>query len=112
MRLLTLAVLLVALFPGVVDPAKASAAYPVSQAGPGFLDVSSDPPAKVIIDDTDTGKITPQPHLALKAGHHKLTLVTLDGAHKRTLGFTIEAGETRKFTVHLTSQQATRHAAL
>lgn len=70
-------------------------------AGTGFLDVSSDPPAKVIIDDADTGKLTPQPHLELRLGHHRLTLARLDGGRSRTFGFEIEAGRTRKFTVHL-----------
>jgi hypothetical protein len=72
-----------------------------AETGTGFLDVSSDPPAKILIDDTDTGKVTPQPHLELKVGHHKLTLVRLDGGHNRSLGFTIAAGQTRKFTLHL-----------
>jgi|HubBroStandDraft_1064217.scaffolds.fasta_scaffold00828_10 hypothetical protein len=74
---------------------------PGAETGTGFLDVSSDPPAK---DDADTGKGTPQPHLELSVGHHKLTLVRLDGGHNRTLGFKIEAGDTRKFTLHLAPQ--------
>ena len=53
----------------------------------GFLDVGSSP-RRVSIDDADTKTITPQSHLALKAGHHKLTLVTLDGARKRSLAST------------------------
>jgi hypothetical protein len=69
----------------------------------GFLDVSSDPPAKIAIDGADTGKVTPQGHLELKAGHHKLTLVTLDGARSRSIGFTVEAGQTTKLTIHLAS---------
>ncbi len=72
-----------------------------AQTGTGFLDVSSDPPAKLFIDDVDTGKLTPQPRFELKVGHHKLSLVRLDGGPARTFGFTIEAGETWKFTVHL-----------
>jgi hypothetical protein len=82
-------------------PSRSRAADP--QADVGFLDVSSDPPAKIIVDDADTGKVTPQPHLELKAGHHKLTLVTLDGARKRTLGFNVEAGRTTKLSMHLAS---------
>ena len=69
----------------------------------GFLDIASDPPAKITIDDADTGKLTPQPRLELPVGHHKVTLVTTDGAHKRTLGFNIQAGETTKLTLHLSS---------
>jgi hypothetical protein len=67
----------------------------------GFLDVSSEPAAHVLIDDVDTKAVTPQPHLELKAGHHKLTLVTLDGARKRTMGFNVEAGQTTKLAIHL-----------
>ena len=65
------------------------------------LDVESDPVAKILIDAVDTGKLTPEKHLHVRPGRHKLTLVTLDGRRQRTLGFAIEAGETRKFTVHL-----------
>jgi hypothetical protein len=69
----------------------------------GFLDIGSDPPAKISIDDADTGKVTPQPRLELKVGHHRLTLVTVDGSHKRTIGFNIEAGQVTKLTLHLSS---------
>ena len=66
----------------------------------GFLDVASDPPdAKILIDDGDVGQTTPQHHLPVRAGHHRLTLVTKDGAHKRSLGFTIDAGQTKKLTL-------------
>jgi len=71
------------------------------QADTGYLDVASDPPAKIAIDGADTGQVTPQSHVPLKAGHHKLGLVTLDGAHSRTIGFTVQAGQTTKLTVHL-----------
>jgi hypothetical protein len=73
------------------------------KASTGFLDIESDPPAKITIDDADTGKVTPQPHLELPEGHHRLTLVTKDGAHKKTIGFSIKAGETTKLTLHLAS---------
>ncbi len=72
-----------------------------SQTEAGFLNVGSDPPARVIIDDADTKTVTPQPHLELPAGHHKLTLVTLDGTRKRTIGFNVEAGQTTTLTIHL-----------
>lgn len=67
----------------------------------GFLQVASDPPAHILIDDADTRAITPQTHMELKAGHHKLTLVTLDGGRKRTIGFNIEKGQTTTLTIHL-----------
>ncbi|HEY5145537.1 MAG TPA: hypothetical protein VII82_02160 [Polyangiaceae bacterium] len=71
------------------------------QTDTGILEVSSDPPAHVLIDDVDTKTVTPQGHLELKAGHHKLTLVTLDGSRKRTLGFNVEIGQTTKLSIHL-----------
>jgi hypothetical protein len=68
----------------------------------GFLDVSSDPSsAKILIDDVDVGQATPQHHLAVNAGHHRLTLVTSNGAHKLTVGFSVEAGQTKKLTLYL-----------
>jgi PEGA domain-containing protein len=68
----------------------------------GFLDVSSEPSgAKIVIDDADLGQTTPQHHLPVNAGHHRLTLVTSDGAHKLTVGFTVEAGKTKKLTLYL-----------
>jgi hypothetical protein len=70
----------------------------------GYLDITSDPPgAKIVIDEKDTGSATPQAHLPLAAGHHKLLLITPDGAHRRGLGFTVEAGQTTKLTIHLAS---------
>jgi hypothetical protein len=81
----------------------ASPERPESQPDSGLLDVSSDPPAHIAIDDVDTKAVTPQPHLELKAGHHKLTLVTLDGSRKRTLGFNIESGQTTRLSIHLSS---------
>ena len=68
----------------------------------GFLDVSSEPTgAKILIDDADLGQTTPQHHLPVRVGHHRLTLVTSDGAHKLTVGFTVDAGQTKKLTLYL-----------
>jgi hypothetical protein len=81
-----------------------AATSPADRAGQtdsGTLDVASDPPARIVIDDADTKTVTPQLHVELKAGHHKLTLITLDGARRRTIGFNIEAGQTTKLTIHL-----------
>jgi hypothetical protein len=83
----------------VVPPAPHRAA----DADTGYLDVSSDPPAKIFVDDADTGKTTPATHLPLKIGHHKLLLVSPDVGKKRSIGFTIEAGQTTKLSIHLAS---------
>ncbi|HEV3189862.1 MAG TPA: PEGA domain-containing protein [Polyangiaceae bacterium] len=103
MRRLVAAVVMGAALVGGSGRAAAAEPIPASETDVGYLDIASDPPAKVLIDDADTGKVTPQTHFAVKAGHHKLTLVTLDGARTRSFGFTVEAGQTRKFTVHLAS---------
>jgi hypothetical protein len=101
--LLTMATLVGALLGGHVAQGAAAMAGRAAQTDMGFLDVSSDPPARVLIDEVDTKTVTPQPHLELQAGHHKLTLVTLDGTRKRTLGFNVEAGQTTKLAIHLSS---------
>ncbi len=80
----------------------ASSAQP-AQGDRGYLDIASDPSAKILIDGTDTGKVTPQHRLELAAGHHKLTLVTVDGAHQRSIGFNVERGQTTQLSVHLAS---------
>jgi hypothetical protein len=69
----------------------------------GYLDVSSDPPAEIFIDGADIGQTTPAQHVPRHVGHHKLTLTVPDGSHKRTIGFTIGAGQTTQLTIHLTS---------
>ena len=68
---------------------------------PGWLDISSDPPAEVFVDDVDTKTVTPQHHVSLPAGHHRLKLVTADGVRQRKIGFTVEAGKGTTLTIHL-----------
>jgi hypothetical protein len=67
----------------------------------GFLTVSSTPPAKVLVDDQDTGLVTPVVKKELPAGSHRLTLVSTDGHVRRTLGFSINAGKETKLTINL-----------
>ena len=67
----------------------------------GFLTVTSDPAAKLEIDGADTGKTTPVTRLSLSAGKHKVTLTSIDGKTKRTLGVTIVAGEEKHLTVNV-----------
>jgi hypothetical protein len=93
------AILLAALVP---IAAPAAVADRVGDTDAGFLDVSSEPPgAKILIDDADLGQTTPQHHLPVRTGHHRLTLVAADGSRKLTVGFTIEAGQTKKLTLYL-----------
>ena len=67
----------------------------------GFLTVTTDPTAKLEIDGVDTGKTTPVTKLSLAVGKHKVTVTSLDGKTKRTLGVTIVAGEEKRLTVTL-----------
>lgn len=70
-------------------------------ADTGFLTVTAEPAAKLEVDGKDTGLTTPVTKLALKAGKHKVTLTSLDGKTKRTLGVTITAGEEKRLQVSL-----------
>jgi PEGA domain len=67
----------------------------------GYLTVTTDPTAKLEIDGVDTGKTTPVTKLPLGVGKHKVTVTSLDGKTKRTLGVTIVAGEEKRLTVTL-----------
>jgi hypothetical protein len=71
----------------------------------GFLEVYSDPRAEIVLDDEPTGMWTPQT-LALRPGHHKLTLVRLELRPERerrfsTYGFVIEPHHTTRLRIHL-----------
>jgi hypothetical protein len=89
--------------PGVAAAGSPEPGQRAADADVGYLDIASDPPgATILIDDRDTGKTTPQPKLALPAGHHKLTLVR-PGGTRRSIGFKVEAGQTTKLTIHLAS---------
>jgi hypothetical protein len=102
MRTLLTVCTLLGAFLGAPDGRGALAAVAdATQVDAGYLHVESDPPARIAIDDADTRAVTPQAHLELKAGHHKLTLVTLDGTRKRSIGFNVEAGQTTTLTIHL-----------
>ena len=70
-------------------------------ADTGFLNVTSTPEARVSIDGKDTGKTTPVVHLELPAGHHQLTLISLDGKLTRTLGISIAPTDTTRLRVNL-----------
>ena len=69
----------------------------------GYLDIASEPAgARIWIDQRDTGRVTPFHALPVKAGHHQLLLVTADGSHRPlSVGFSVEAGQTQKLTLHL-----------
>ena len=87
---------------GAAPARSSSRAAPAADTDVGFLDVSSDPSgAKIFIDDVDLGQTTPQHHLPVKPGHHRLVLVTGGGKHSAPVGFTVEAGQTKKLTLYI-----------
>jgi hypothetical protein len=67
----------------------------------GYLTVTTVPAAKVEIDGNDTGQTSPITKVPLAAGKHKVTVVSLDGKTRRTLGVTIVAGEEKRLSVNL-----------
>lgn len=67
----------------------------------GFLEVYSEPRAEIILDDELTGMWTPQT-LALRPGHHKLTLLRSERDRRPSVyGFTIEPRMTTRLKIHL-----------
>jgi hypothetical protein len=67
----------------------------------GYLDVSSEPRAEILIDGQPTGLWTPQT-IPLRPGHHKLTLVRPERDRRASnYGFTVEARQTTRLAIHL-----------
>jgi hypothetical protein len=67
----------------------------------GYLDVSSEPRAEILIDGKPTGLWTPQT-IPLRAGHHKLTLVRPERDRRAShYGFIVEARQTTRLAIHL-----------
>jgi hypothetical protein len=67
----------------------------------GYLEVYSEPRAEIILDDELTGMWTPQT-MALRPGHHKLTLLRREREQRpSSYGFTIEPRQTTRLKIHL-----------
>ncbi|MGE0401887.1 MAG: PEGA domain-containing protein, partial [Kofleriaceae bacterium] len=64
--------------------------------GEGTLMISSKPPCEIWIDGNSTGLMTPQRAIPLSAGKHKITLVSPDKAHKKTIAVEITADKPTK----------------
>ncbi|RMH45023.1 MAG: PEGA domain-containing protein [Deltaproteobacteria bacterium] len=58
--------------------------------------LGSKPPCKIYIDGKDTGKMTPQRGLKVRAGAHKITLVNNEFKIKKTIRVNLEPGETKR----------------
>jgi hypothetical protein len=63
-------------------------------AGEGYLRIGSKPWTKISVDGKDTGLTTPQTHLKLSAGNHKVTLTNPQFSIKETFTVEIKGGET------------------
>jgi hypothetical protein len=72
-----------------------------SPADVGFLSVTSEPSARIFVDDKDTGLSTPQTRMPLPPGRHRLMLVAPDQKAKKSLGFVITKGEETRLRVSL-----------
>jgi hypothetical protein len=71
----------------------------------GFVSINSRPPALVSITNEKGAELklgnTPVAKHALPAGSYKVTFVSHDGKHRRTLGFTVRSGQHTKLQVSL-----------
>jgi len=89
----------------VAPPAKGSADAASKPADPGadptkgYVDLASKPPAKILIDNVDTGKSTPVTGLPIAPGKHKITFAI--GDDKFTYPVVITAGKTESLNKEL-----------
>jgi serine/threonine protein kinase len=67
-------------------------------AGEGYLRLGSKPWANIAVDGKDTGLHTPQIHLKLGAGSHRITLTNPQFSIKETFTVEIKSGETETVT--------------
>jgi hypothetical protein len=88
-----------------LSPVAAAALHPDIRSGAldselGYLTLVCEPIANVSVDGEPKGA-TPVVKLALPVGGHQITLVSLDGKLKRSLGVKIVSGETTRLRVNL-----------
>lgn len=76
--------------------AEKAVAKAVAKGGEGTLMISSKPPCEIFVDGKPTGLMTPQRAMSLPAGNHKITLVSPDKAHKKTVAVEISADKPTK----------------
>ena len=89
--------------PAAVLPADAPPAPVV--AAMGMLSVTSSPAGKVMLDDKDTGLMTPVTDLPVAAGTHTVKVVADDGRSQST-EFTLEAGGSLSLNLALPEPEA------
>ncbi|MFN0252393.1 MAG: PEGA domain-containing protein [Kofleriaceae bacterium] len=69
--------------------------------GEGVLMISSKPPCEILVNGKATGLMTPQRAMKLPAGKHKITLVSPDKAHKKTIAVEITPDKPTKVIQNL-----------
>lgn len=78
-------------------PSEPSAARS-SPSGECFVDLASEPPSEVTLDDRNLG-FTPQPRVAIASGSHRARFVT--GAERKEVSFSCAPGELKVVRVRL-----------
>ena len=72
----------------------AKPAAPPKPVGEGYMRIGSKPWTRIIVDGKDTGLITPQTHLRINAGTHKVTLTNPQFGVSETFNVEIRSGQT------------------
>ena len=80
--------------PADKPPDKSSAPASSGGGGEGWLRLGSKPWTNIIVDGKETGLHTPQTHLKLGAGSHRITLTNPQFNIKETFSVEIKSGET------------------
>jgi serine/threonine protein kinase len=78
--------------------AERAAAPPAAPAGEGYLRIGSQPWTSIFVDGKDTGLHTPQTHIKLSAGTHKIQLTNPQFNVRDTFSIDVGAGETQTVT--------------
>jgi hypothetical protein len=76
------------------SPEKQAAEKSSAPAGDGYLRLGSKPWTNITVDGKETGLHTPQTHLKLASGTHRITLINPQFSIKETFSVEIKAGET------------------
>ncbi len=74
------------------------------EAGEGTLAIQAKPPCRILVDNVDTGRTTPQRSLRLSAGTHRITLVNDEYGIRDSFRVKIRAGQVSRQIRDLTDQ--------
>ncbi|MDB4968820.1 MAG: serine/threonine protein kinase [Myxococcales bacterium] len=77
-----------------------------SAGGEGYLRLGSKPWTNIVVDGKETGLHTPQTHLKLASGSHRITLINPQFNIKETFSVDIKSGETETVIKDLRQQGA------